>query len=755
MQPQPTNRTVRTPSYLLRPPPVIDIHVGRQLFVDDFLVDSMSGVTRTFHSARYATADNPVLRPDRPWEGSGALSQALPYSGGVWWDGGVAKMWYQCGTTPSGFPCTNPAVKHILPPDCCAYTCLATSRDGVHWEKPELNATRNATDQGRTNIVRRVPLGFDGTTVWLDHTATDPDRRYVMAEVRGPTFDTMALLASPDGEHWTEIVNATGPIVDRSTFFFNPFRAVWVYSIKQMFSGESGGERRRSYWETPQQDFFADSLWEYAALSPWLFADDDDVHLVPDFVPQIYNVDVTPYESLLLGMFSVLECKHFDHPSCPGVCGGATDCSRGTQEYNEIFAAWSRDGFQFSRPPAPRVPFAGADQSAKHADRGNRSAWNYQNVQSVAGGMLVFDDELYIYVSGRGYRANTCSAGLAKLRRDGFASLDTTPGAASGAVTSRPLVWAAELRYLFVNFQGSGLRVSVLDATNSSREIAPFGRNTSVPFSGDSTRQLMSWATPHATHGLAPVAGRVLRLRFEFEAGSSLFSFWLAETRCGESRGWVAAGGPGLDGNRDSWGGCKPPAATAPIDAPPTLKTDDSQTKSSASPPPRTRSSFDFGWRFRRGAVVPEAPNTTRGLPCDPVYDASTWRQLTLPHDYVLEGDISEHNKQNGGSFFAQNVSWYRKQFELPASAKGQLIWLTFDGVFRSADIYINGAKVKHHEEGYTSWYAYIHNASVPLRFGARQKNLVAVFVDSTQPELWCYEGGGMLNTRMLNTGGP
>lgn len=174
---------------------------------------------------------------------------------------------------------------------------------------------------------------------------------------------------------------------------------------------------------------------------------------------------------------------------------------------------------------------------------------------------------------------------------------------------------------------------------------------------------------------------------------------------------------------------------------------------------PRTRSSFDGDWRFQRGVVVPDTPSSnstgcSSGLPCDPTFDASGWRKLTVPHDYVLESPVSQQNKGNGGSFFSQNVSWYRKAFELPRSAEGRLIWLTLDGVFRAADIYINGALIKHHEEGYTSWTAYLHNASSPLRFGVGQTNVVAVFVDSTQPELWCYEGGGIFRHTWLETAG-
>jgi hypothetical protein len=37
---------------------------------------------------------------------------------------------------------------------------------------------------------------------------------------------------------------------------------------------------------------------------------------------------------------------------------------------------------------------------------------------------------------------------------------------------------------------------------------------------------------------------------------------------------------------------------------------------------------------------------------------------------------------------------------QLDSVLEGQLVWLTFDGVFRAADIYLNGALIGHHEEG-------------------------------------------------------
>lgn len=67
--------------YLEHPPEIIPIDVGRQLLMDDFLIDETT-LERTFHAADYHPA-NPVLRPDRRWETAGKSNVPYPYSGGA------------------------------------------------------------------------------------------------------------------------------------------------------------------------------------------------------------------------------------------------------------------------------------------------------------------------------------------------------------------------------------------------------------------------------------------------------------------------------------------------------------------------------------------------------------------------------------------------------------------------------------------------------------------------------------------------
>src|SRR5207245_11627176 len=126
--------------YLHSPPSVIPIDVGRQLFVDDFLIES-SSLKRTHHRTKYHPA-TPVLKPDKPWEMTGRDPCAMVFSDGVWYDpqDKLFKMWYMGGIVRT--------------------TCYATSKDGIHWEKPALDVQKG------TNVVHAG--GRDSTTVWLD-----------------------------------------------------------------------------------------------------------------------------------------------------------------------------------------------------------------------------------------------------------------------------------------------------------------------------------------------------------------------------------------------------------------------------------------------------------------------------------------------------------------------------------------------------------------------------------------------------------
>lgn len=220
----PISKEPVTPGYLTNPPTTINIDIGRQLFVDDFLLDSTqsSDVRRVHHNATYRDETNPVLRPTEPWEGAAGKAEpgmpfseygfASAFSGGIWWDpaASIYKMWYRCGNTQ----------------------CYATSTDGISWIKPQLSYAGNFAQYNGTNVVDASHL--DGATVWLDlRSGVPPDERYKMAIVCAVSCAHYTLKYSGDGIKWREVLNETGPTQDRASIFYNPFTSKWVYSIKQ------------------------------------------------------------------------------------------------------------------------------------------------------------------------------------------------------------------------------------------------------------------------------------------------------------------------------------------------------------------------------------------------------------------------------------------------------------------------------------------------------------------------------------------
>ena len=73
--------------------------------------------------------------------------------------------------------------------------------------------------------------------------------------------------------------------------------------------------------------------------------------------------------------------------------------------------------------------------------------------------------------------------------------------------------------------------------------------------------------------------------------------------------------------------------------------------------------------------------------PADPAFDDRIWRRVDLPHDWAVElpfdgrGSTNHGSKALGRAFPENSVGWYRRELQIPASARGKRIALEFDGV--------------------------------------------------------------------------
>ena len=505
--------------YLEDRPAVVPIDVGRQLLVDDFLIEDTT-LTRTFHSAEYH-AVNPVLAADQPWETAGESNAAYPYSGGVWYDptDGLFTIWYVAGN--EGW--------------ITYWFGYATSTDGVHWDKPSLHDIEGRRDElAGTNIVLDITQ-HDSSTIWLDHAAADSDARFkYFATERHDDGWHYTYRTSGDGIHWSEPLASMPIWGDRTTVFYNPFREVWCLS-QRTHGGDVG--RARVYMEDADPKRLVEKIphnERFAADGEsvfWTNADDLDprnpVAEYSQIEPQLYNLDATPYESLMLGLFTI-----WTGPENHIVA------EQGLQKRCDILLGFSRDGFHWDRPSRER--FIAVSWEA--------GTWNYGNVQSAGGGCLIVGDKLHFYFSAKAKDPtglHGCgSTGLAILRRDGFASMDAD--GAGGTLTTRPLTFSGKMLHVNVDCPDGELTAEVLDEAGTP--IEPFTLNNCKAVSCDSTCVALAWHDD-----LSALAGKTVRFRFHMTHGS-LYAFWVSPDAFGASGGYVAAGGPGLTGPTDTVG---------------------------------------------------------------------------------------------------------------------------------------------------------------------------------------------------------
>ncbi len=494
----------------------LPIDVGRQLFVDDYLIAETS-MRRVFHKARIHEA-SPILKPETPLEmNNGYCPVACPFQDGVFYDpkDRLYKMWYQAGWFDG--------------------TGYAYSEDGIRWVRPNLDV-----EPGTNRVLpARAGLERDGAGVWLDQATPDAAERFKLfvyhRQYEGPRTGALipgkaaragaTVYTSPDGIHWNER-GPTGPCGDNTNFYYNPFRKTWFYSIRT--NNRRG--RVRSYREC--SDFVKGATWTPDDVIFYASADDGDL---PDpqlgYATQLYNLDAVGYESLMLGVFAI-------HRGPPNEI-----CEKGGfPKITDLALAYSRDGVHWDRPD--RTAFLECSRKPGTWDRGY--------LHSSGGVCLIVGDELRFYLGAfsgvspqlGGHMYAGGSTGLATLRRDGFASMNA--GAEGGTLTTRPVVFNGHQLFVNANAHGGELSVEVI---GPDRKVVPaLSRANCRVVRADGTRQAVVWKDRHA---LAAMRGRPVAFRFH-ATNAQLFAVWISPDESGASHGYVAAGGPGFSGPTDT-----------------------------------------------------------------------------------------------------------------------------------------------------------------------------------------------------------
>ena len=503
----------------------LNIDCGRQLFVDDYLIAETNGVVRYWN--RPVKAEDPVI-----WPGDGAGAAARPKGekpanltcssdGGIWWDPTLGKyrLWYQA--------------------DWCGDICYAESRDGIRWEYPDL---------GKVPGTNRV-FADDDVDSWCVIPGYDTDKPYAnwRLQISAPengSDDTM--WTSTDGRTFVKVW--TGGISgDRTTCYYDPFRGNWVFSLRE-YRPETVGRCRLHF---ASKRFGGEGCsWHWTGIGKkkerpgreHLPVPTDVVACTNGANRSLYSFNAVAYESVLLGVMEVL----YNTPGDNGDC-----CRRGLPKQTHLHYCFSRDGRTF-------VPRKEADLSPAGWGTGK---WDTGYLSPVGGICVIRDERLWFYYSAMrgdatettprqkdpevGWRRNGMhfngSVGVASLRRDGFVGLVAD---GRGELTTNPVRFTGG--HLFVNAEcrfGS-VAAEVLDESGNPIEGFALADCTPVERRDETKAELRFCGD------LAKLAGRAVRFRFKLHCGT-LYSFWVSPSARGESRGYLAAGGPDYPGLRD------------------------------------------------------------------------------------------------------------------------------------------------------------------------------------------------------------
>ena len=175
----------------------------------------------------------------------------------------------------------------------------------------------------------------------------------------------------------------------------------------------------------------------------------------------------------------------------------------------------------------------------------------------------------------------------------------------------------------------------------------------------------------------------------------------------------------------------------------------------------RKKINLDDNWKFRLGhaanpekdfnygiATIFSKSGGAFGTAIDPRFKDSAWRSLDLPHDWAVElpfvnvdnRDVESHGyKPVGGLFPETSIGWYRKHFIISSADSGTRFQIQFDGIFRNANIWLNGFFVGNNMSGYIGAS---YDVTDFIRFD--RDNVLVVRVDATQYEGWFYEGAAI-----------
>jgi len=465
----------------------IDLGTRRELFVDEFLIDSFKGEARQI--LHHPTPREVVLVSDRPWEGNG-----LNYVT-VFQDGDLYKMYYRGADSDRGVHNVHEQVY-----------CYAESRDGVHWTRPNLGLFDFGGSKDNNIIMSEKDKELGSVchnfSPFLDQNPDVPNSQRYKALGGGPLY----ALVSPDGIRWRKAQDT--PIITLGAFdsqnlaFWDELRGEYrAYHRKSRNGRDVMTETAKTFFEGWTKPVFL----EYT----------------PGRGGQLYTNQITPYHRAP-HIFLGFPTRYEDRGLTPSTkylpqwkyrqFRSTASKREGTAVTEGLFMA-SRDGRNF------RV----FQEAFVRPGLRTKDSWfygdNYQNNGLVETKSSIAPDapnELSMYLT----EATSQNGKPAKLRRytlrlDGFVSINATMK--GGQMVTKPIRFSGTK--LTLNYSSSargGVRVGFVDA--AGQPIAGYFLDDCPWIYGDALARPVEWSrSGTVTTEVSALARKTVRLVFELK----------------------------------------------------------------------------------------------------------------------------------------------------------------------------------------------------------------------------------------------
>jgi hypothetical protein len=451
---------------------VRDIGSRRELFVDHYLVESMSGGARLrLHSPQPM---NVALKHDAPWEGRWTIYHTLIH------DGDLYRLYYR------GWP-------KVPGP---AFTCYAESRDGITFSRPELG--RHTFEGSTRNNIIIADTGHPGENSVVHNFCPMLDARPGVPRserfkaMGGGSKVGMFAFVSADGVDWKPMSDQ--PVVTHPSFAFD--------SQNVPFWSESEG-CYLFYYRTWQNDPVTGKhkiRWISRRTSDDFIHWSDPVEMETGDAPieQFYVNQTHPYfraPHLYIAtaarfwpgrrVISDAEGQAIDVvPKYVNDCSDAVlMTSRGGNHYDRTFLeSFVRPGF-------------------------GPNNWVSRTNYPVLGVAPTGPAEMSIYIN-RDYTLTTNCTQRCVMRTDGFASVNASY--AGGEMVTPPLRFAgSRLTLNYATSAGGSIRVEIQGA--EGQPLPGFTLADAKEIIGDRIDHPVSWA---GGEDVGKLAGRAVRLRF-------------------------------------------------------------------------------------------------------------------------------------------------------------------------------------------------------------------------------------------------